>query len=253
MRRTSLALGLALLGGTAGCAHDGARAREGLEVEAEGWTPLDPRKPLETRLRAMAEAQKKAVEKALGVTVSATTKVESAVTLEQKILANIGGYIRRYDILSEREEGGFLKIRIRALVLQQPPAPLASAAGGVRIAVLRIDEKLARTVRSALSAQGFALTDEASSADYVITGDVSVYPITVSAAAGLRTRRARVSLDVTRTKTRETFRNTQEASGLDPVEEIAHDKAMDIAARMAGEGVAAHLKASLGIPAPGKP
>ncbi|MDD5303570.1 MAG: hypothetical protein PHS14_10730 [Elusimicrobia bacterium] len=217
-------------------------------VEAEGWTPLDAKKPLETKQRALAEAQKKAVEKALGVTVSATTKVESAITLEQSILANIGGYIRRYDILSEREEDGFLKTRIRAFVLYQPPKPLPEAASRVRIAVLCVDERLARAARAALTSQGFTLKDNAAEADYVVTGNVSVYSLADSTYAGLHAGRARVSLDATQTKTRTTFQNIQEASGLDLSDEIAHDKAVDNAAAMAGEALAAHLKATLGIP-----
>lgn len=216
-------------------------------VEAEGWTPIDAKKPLETRQRALAEAQKKAVEKAMGVTVSATTKVESAITLEQKILANIGGYIRRYEILSEREEDGFHRTRIRAFVLDQTPKPLPAAAGQIRIAVLCADERLAQSVRAALTSRGFALKDNAADADYAVTGTASAYSLNGPNIAGLRTGRARVSLDATQTKTQATFRNIQEASGLDLTDEIARDKAVDIAARMAGEALAAHLKTTLGI------
>lgn len=248
MRPAALALHLALLtGALGGCVHDPSKegAKEGVRVEAEGWSPLDARKPLETKQRALAEAQKKAVEKVMGVTVSATTKVEAAITLEQKILANIGGYIRRYEILSEREEDGFLKTRIRAWVLRQPPKPLPAA---IRIAVLCADERLARSVRAALTSQGFTLADAAADADYTVGGKASAYSLTGSNIAGLRTGRARVSLDMTQAKTLAAFQTIQEASGLDPIDELARDKAVDIAARMAGEALASHLKAALDIP-----
>jgi hypothetical protein len=251
MSRASSALALILVFGvSSGCGHNsaGTPSKGGTLVEAEGWTPLDAKKPLETKQRALAEAQKKAVEKVMGVTVSAVTKVESAITLEQQILANIGGYIRRYEILSEREEDGFLKVRIRALVLDQPPKPSPEAASRIRIAVLCGDERLAQTVRAVLTSRGFTIKEGAAEADYTVTGTVSAYALAGSSYADLHTSRARVSLNTTHEKTRATFQNTEEASGIDLSEDIAHDKALDIAAGLAGEALASHLRTTLGIP-----
>ncbi len=128
MKRVALILSLALVCSSfGGCFQRSSRMDFEQEetVEAEGWTPIDPQKPLETRERALAEAEKKAVEKVMGVTISASTKVESSITIRQEILANIGGDIRKYEILSERMEDGFLKTRIRAVIVFQRRKPNA--------------------------------------------------------------------------------------------------------------------------------
>ena len=249
MRRTQLTLCLTLsLSVLAGCAH-GPLSRggdkKGEVVEAEGWTPLDPAKPLETKQRALSEAQKKAVEKVMGVTLSASTKVEASITLEQKILANIGGYIRNYEILSERAEGGFLKVRIRAMVLYQAPEPPPISAQTIRIAVTSGNESLAKAVRSALAAQGFSVSDQAKDADLVVTGEAKTYALSDSRLGAFRSYRAKVSLDVVKSKTGEMSHETQEASGLDTIDEIAQDKAIQIAGQLAGEALAKRLKGEL--------
>lgn len=251
MRPASLALGLALLSGAvAGCVHDPSKdgADAGVSVEAEGWTPLDAQKPLETKRRALAEAQKNAVEKALGVTVTATTKVESAITLEQMIRANIGGYIRRYEILSEREADGFMKTRIRAFVLYKPPELPPEAANRIRISVLCADKRLAQNVRATMTVQGFTVDDPAGEADYVVKGNARVHSLGGSAYPGLHSGRARVSLDATQRGTQAAFQSVQEATGLDVSEDIANDKALDIAAGLAAEDLSVRLKEALGIP-----
>ena len=180
----------------AGCFHGRLRSgtrEKGELVEAEGWTPLDPNKPLETRRRALAEAQKNAVEKVTGVAVTATTKVDLAVTSEQKISADVGGYIHKYEILWEKKDDGFLKIRIRAFVLRsmadgydQVVAELSQALPdvGLRVAVLRFpygdgrSSEGSRVVQEKLTARmagrrGFQIFDQNSldpGADRIVVG-----------------------------------------------------------------------------------
>ena len=111
LRRRAAAV-LAVLGLMAGCSGLSNRQKVAV-VEAEGWALLNADKPAwETRQRAIAEAQKRAVESAAGVSISARTKVDMSVTRQQTIQADVGGYIRKYKILSARKEAGFLKIRI---------------------------------------------------------------------------------------------------------------------------------------------
>ncbi|MBI2070372.1 MAG: hypothetical protein HYT79_07180 [Elusimicrobia bacterium] len=88
-------------------------------IEAEGSCPIvggDVRGAKECSLR---EAQKKALEKVIGVYLSAKTRVEKAVTIEQNILANTEGYISKYDVLKEGRESDNYLTKIRALVLFQ--------------------------------------------------------------------------------------------------------------------------------------
>ncbi|MBI3550274.1 MAG: hypothetical protein HY078_14640 [Elusimicrobia bacterium] len=164
----------------AACSHARLKngpAKDGEVVEAEGWSPVDPKDPIGTKQRALAEAQKKAVERVVGVYISAKTRVDKAVTVDQRILANVGGYVKKYDVLSETEEGGFHKTRIRAFVLygkvgddlrdagllRPPPPP-----GNPKVAVMvRPAAGLARSlgdgasaaIRKALLERGFSVVD----------------------------------------------------------------------------------------------
>lgn len=234
-------MSLALVSGAlTGCAHPSrALAQEEVTVEAEGWTPLDHEHPLQAKQRALAEAQRKAVEKALGVTVSATTKVESAITLEQRITANVGGSIRSYEILSERENDGFLKTLIRARVLLRPAAREVSS---IHFFVRCADEKLATALRAALTVRGFSVSRVENDGEYIVSGEASVYSMP-SPYAELRSYRARVSVDVLSVKTSESFRLVQEASAIDPADALARDKAVDTAAGLVVESVGLRLRA----------
>src|SRR5690349_9373832 len=74
---------------------------EGEVVEAEGQAPYNGEDLAGTRAASLAAAQRAAVELVVGVYVSGKTKVEKAVAIEQNILTQASGYIKRYEILSE--------------------------------------------------------------------------------------------------------------------------------------------------------
>ncbi|MEK7287860.1 MAG: hypothetical protein AAB091_04815, partial [Elusimicrobiota bacterium] len=115
---------LPLLAYLGACASGGSRLKvgavEGGEViESEGSCPVqngDTRGAKECSLR---DAQKKALERVIGVYVSAKTRVEKAITIEQNILANTEGLISKYDIVKEGRQEEFYNTKIRALVLFQ--------------------------------------------------------------------------------------------------------------------------------------
>ena len=86
-------------------------------VEAEGLAPYVPEDLPGTKTKSLAEAQRSAVEKVVGVYLSAGTRVEQAVSVEQHILANTAGYLQKYDVLEEGRQGNFWRTKIRALVL----------------------------------------------------------------------------------------------------------------------------------------
>src|SRR6266478_3685841 len=101
-------LALAAAGGLAACAHERLKVgetSEGEVVEAVGETMIDQSSDaLMIKKRALAEAQKKAVEMVVGVHVSAKTLVSKAIEIQSNILARTDGYVKKYDVLKEWQE-----------------------------------------------------------------------------------------------------------------------------------------------------
>lgn len=270
-----------------GCAHDRlkpGRGEAGEIIEAEGWSPIDPQDEAATKARALAEAQKKAVERVVGVFISAKTRVDQAVNVDSRILANVKGYIRKYDVVAEKEEGGFHKTKIRALVLYQkigedlrdlglvrPPPPPGNPSVVVRVKAKgqgkdAMADAAASGVRRGLLERGFSVVDEdlkdvgmvrstdtaaalaavkRAKADVVVTGEAEAYPIEDARLAGFRSVRARVTLQAVKAGGQVLSQKTQEASGLDPAAPVAEGKAYDAAGALAGEAMANELSALL--------
>jgi len=121
LRHISLVLGSAAILIVSGCAGSKTRikAEKGMQgevVEAEGTAPYNASDIPGSRAAALAAAQRAAVELVVGVYVNAKTRVDKAVAIEQNILAQTSGYVKRYEILKEGREGEWYKVRIRALV-----------------------------------------------------------------------------------------------------------------------------------------
>ncbi|OGR93355.1 MAG: hypothetical protein A2992_06110 [Elusimicrobia bacterium RIFCSPLOWO2_01_FULL_59_12] len=115
----SLLLPLALL--AAGCSGSRSRLQKAAGpsdeiVEAEGMAPYNAADVPGSRAAALAAAQRNAVELVVGVYVTGKTRVEKAVAIENRILAHVQGYVKRYQVLSEGKNGNVYKVRIRALV-----------------------------------------------------------------------------------------------------------------------------------------
>lgn len=284
MRHARMLLAAAAALALAGCSHQRlkvGKTDDGEVIEAEGWAPYDAADLLGTKKRSLAEAQKKAVERVVGVFISAKTRVAQAVTLDQNILANVGGYIKKYDVLSEKSEEGFYKTVIRAHVLYKkvgddlnglglirPDAPpgnpkvmvvLAGTAGADGA-----ESPAAGAVRKALVDRGFQVVDPAElvrkglakaadekallgagkalGADLVVTGQASARELTDVRLGGFRSWRSRVEIQAMRAATAEVVsRRTQEASGLDPDPDIARAKSLENAGTLAAESLATEL------------
>ncbi|MBI5239149.1 MAG: hypothetical protein HY926_01625 [Elusimicrobia bacterium] len=252
MKRAGLAVLLLL----AGCAHGPAR-RGGPErvcVTAEGWSAVVPSDQLGTAKRALAEAQRKAVEAVTGVSVRARTRVEQAVSVEQKIWSDAEGRILSYEVLGEREEGGFHKTRIRAVVLKDSPQPgqtrPASLPGDPKVAVVvdtwafpdrgAAERGVAQGLKEAGVKVGFG------AADYVVSGEASVAPLDSGGLEGFVSYRARLAVELKDPAKDEVIaaRNF-EASAMDVSRPAAAGKALAQAGRLAGERLAADLRARL--------
>jgi len=107
----------------AGCATSTrikkTQGEEGEIVVAEGIAPYRADDLPGTKAASLAAAQRSAVEQVVGVYVNAKTRVEKAVAIEQSILAKTSGYVKRYEILSQAQDGEWYKTKIRALVSTQ--------------------------------------------------------------------------------------------------------------------------------------
>ncbi len=247
MRRTAALLCAGLL---AACAHNHPRAARLRATTAEGWAVVDAGDPAGTRRRALAEAQRAAVETAAGVKVSAHTRVSQAVAVEQKITSRARGVIRSYEVLGEKEEGGFQKTRIRAFVEIDPPldasAPAEPPFGDPTVAV-NLSGLHARSaaagVRRSLLDRGFTVID-AETSELIVSGEVTVRPI--SAVDEWSSCRARVTLSARRRKTGELlWQESRESSALDPAMAAAEAKASESAGRLGGAALAREVAARL--------
>ncbi|MBI4054550.1 MAG: hypothetical protein HY402_00295 [Elusimicrobia bacterium] len=186
-----------------GCGGSRSRLRVGEVpggeiVEAEGAAPYEAGNLIETKRKALLEAQRAAVEKVVGVYLSSRLRVEKATMVEQQILANTQGYVEKYELLSEGREGDAWQVRIRALVrfeqigedLRNAGLELGPALKKPRVAVLleesvegRMQESLDGTaaVSQKLIERGFSLVERSAAAaastqkilDAVEEGDVS--------------------------------------------------------------------------------
>jgi hypothetical protein len=65
---------------------------------------------------ALEDAQKRAVEQAIGILIDSQTQVENYQLISDKILSQTKGYISRYNVTGETQEGALLRVRITAEV-----------------------------------------------------------------------------------------------------------------------------------------
>ena len=257
-------LALILLNGCASLrprsAHEVSEA-----VEAEGWAPVDRKDGAGTRERALADAQKKAVEKVAGVYLAASTRIDAAITIRQKIMADVRGHIRRYEVLGEKTESGFLKIRIRAIVVRPNPLEDSQAMSSItnapppespKVRVVINDDashadvlntNATSAVESRLMERGFQIDKagiEASTAgsNLEIRGQVRTMEIKDSHLGGFLSYRARITLEVLEPGTRNVlWKHSEEAAALGLNAESASSQAIENAGVLIGKAAADNL------------
>lgn len=250
-RQTSaITLGTALFGVVlaaalfAGCA--GAPRRSGADgvrtVSTEGWAPADTADPEAARRRALADAQRRAVEEVSGVSVAAVSRVEDAVTLRQKMTAEVRGFIERYEVLSETVADGFCKVSIRAWVRLGPsPAPTGPPPAEARV-FLAMAGRGAAGVRRQLLARGFEVVEAPSAEALSLRGEAFAVPVRDARLAGLHSSRARVSLRaVAPGDGTVVWETVQEASAVDLDPALAEAAAVEKAGELAGQKAAGEV------------
>ena len=83
-------------------------------VEAEGIATILQGNTDIARDKAIVDAQRKAVEQAVGVLMSSESIVENYDLLSDRILTQSAGYIKSYQVLDEKKDGNEYRVRIQA-------------------------------------------------------------------------------------------------------------------------------------------
>ena len=91
-----------------------AIAQETKTVAAEGVAAIQGNARDIARDAALEDAQKRAVEQAIGLLIDSQTQVENYQLISDKILSQTKGYIKRYSVSSETVDSGLLRVRINA-------------------------------------------------------------------------------------------------------------------------------------------
>ncbi|RPH74958.1 hypothetical protein EHM76_02590 [bacterium] len=90
-------------------------AQEIKTVTADGVATIGS-DPGATRDKAIEDALRRAVEQAVGTMVESETATENYELLSDKIYSRSQGYVKNYDVLSEKTEGNLLRVKISAEV-----------------------------------------------------------------------------------------------------------------------------------------
>ncbi len=249
-----------------GCAGSHSRLKlgktvDGEVVEAEGFAPNEG-EILTIKRGSLVDAQRNAVEKAVGVFVSARTMVEKAVAIENNILARTEGYVKKYDIVSEGpSEGNLYKTKIRALVaikdlekdLKDMSLLKTAELARPRVTIdieesvdkASASEKAASTaLEQSLTTQGFVVVqgDRAKEADLVIKGKASSFPFQASGLGGFISYRARLAVQAVRPGTQDVLVSlSREASGLGGNEDLAALKSLETVGDLMGNDLGSQL------------
>jgi hypothetical protein len=93
-----------------------AISQESKTVTAEGVAAIQGNARDIARDAAIEDAQKRAVEQAIGILIDSQTQVENYQLISDKILSQTKGYIKRYNITNETVDSGLLRVQINAEV-----------------------------------------------------------------------------------------------------------------------------------------
>lgn len=271
----ALTMGLSACGGGSSSRLRAGKTLEGEVVEAEGQVPYNSSDLGGTRNAALAAAQRAAVELVVGVYVSGKTKVDKSVAVESNILSKSEGLIKRYEILNEGRSGEWYKMRIRALVstkeirekLDAMSLLRSPAVGNPRVTILLqefVGEKeekslpATRALTQALLDRGYKVVEPPTSAkrdedaaEVARTMSHNVADVLLAGLAraqslgygtkdlgGMASYRSSVVFRVIEVGSGEVITTVNEtASGLEATRELAAQKSLAEAAKLASKGL----------------
>jgi hypothetical protein len=227
MDEKPIGLVLAAVLASAACSHAGPKTRV---VEAEGFAPLDGRGLADARDRAVGDARRRAVENVAGVSVESSSRVENAVTQEQRMTTRSRGFVEASDSLDEEVRDGQVRVRVRARV-REGTAPWTT------IALHIPDGPLASGVARAMREKKIETGGGRNAAE--LTGTAHTMDLPTSLIAGTTAVRANASLVLKGEGA--PLHVSGAASGLDADRDGAADKALEAAGYRAGLELAAAM------------
>lgn len=229
MRRGSLALLLLL----AGCASTPIGGAERRTVVVEGWAPARGRA---SGAKALGDAQKRAVEKAFGVKLAASTRIDAAIAVRSRIWAVARGRVEKWTVLKDGVVDGFRRMRIRAVVRrvaddeELPPPPDTT----VRIVAPGPAEA---GLRRGFTSKGFILVERGG--DFVVKGYGDSSPLQDARTAPFVSARGAVNVSVVEARTGGVvWERSSEAGGLDTDLLAATIRAVESAGEQGGRDAA---------------
>lgn len=231
---------------------------EGEVVEATGYA-AQTSDQLGMKRAALEDARKSALEKVIGVLISARTQVEKAITIQQSILAQTAGYVKNYEILEEKlGSDGIYFCKIRALVsLEKVRQDLAAqdllsspVVGNPRV-LIRVEEAVAGksgaapraftdSLGDALNQSGYrVVAGNTADAEVVIDGSAKVERLYSTQLEGIISFRGNASVTAKRLQDQSVVASESiSASAVDVTESAAAEKAL----AQLGKQIAAALK-----------
>lgn len=93
-----------------------AFGQESKTITSEGVAVIQGNAKDIARDAAIEDAQKRAVEQAIGILIDSQTQVENFQLISDKILSQTQGYIKQYTLVSETVDSNLLRVRITAEV-----------------------------------------------------------------------------------------------------------------------------------------
>lgn len=240
-------------------------------IEAAGLAPYNDRDLTATANAAVTEAQKNAIGAVADLFMGSQSKAEKYDVLRQNLFRNPGMYVKKHKVLSERREGAFYRVNIRAYVYADKVASalralaLPSGAASGASGALMLDEYF-RTAVSPYGDAGRAFSgylsgktavrfldspalknskDEdsffeaarASGADLVFIGRAEAEPMGAAQGpqAGFYPASAKTELKIYEAGTRRLLLEiTSQSNALDAAEEGAFRKALTSAGELLG-------------------
>lgn len=252
---------------------------EGEYVEAESLVPYDENNIRQMKKDGIVAAQRAAVEKVAGVFISSATTVEQAQLVEDKITSKSAGFVRRYHVQKSYRKGDEFYTKIKAMVLVKDIGDIIKQSDEDAFAkktTLMVashetvdgDPSLTQDCKQAiyrvLKTQPYALVNgdnlsqnnienpnpsidkaRTEGARFIIIADVNASPLT-SLPGGItspfKSYRARANIHTYATNNYAVVaEGAQQQSGLDPLENIAAQKAISAAC----EGAAKQMVQSI--------
>ncbi len=221
-------------------------------VEAKGEARFDPQNRPLSRSRALARAEKAALEKALGVRISEATQLSASIVTHEAIDAESSGMINHYKILKEGENGNVYQVDIEASVSPLPAdnrrqvslfskAPPDSQPLTLRLNGNFKESRLATLALSALETgfkkRGFSFNASGkTSGRFVVTTQGFSSKFIHSPLLGrLHSCRAKIDIQIQDTLSHNLIIDRWvEAAGVGGSEDIALERALSNASRKAG-------------------